>query len=116
MKTSKFNREQLNNIGRMVKKGGKYLFYGVVTVLSCTTVTDEIFRSMRYSDGASYSDAIGAIMDSDMLGSYKDEAVSVLTRDGDEEFYKAIIHVVNSNMLGSHRVDTIKKMCDKISN
>lgn len=113
MKTSRFNQEQLNNIGRVAKKGCKYLFYATVTVLSCSTVTDELFKSIRYIDGASYSDAVGAILDSGMLGSYKDEAVSLLPKDGDSEFYKAIISIVNSNILGSYKVDTIKKLCEK---
>lgn len=113
MKTSRFIQEQLNNIGRFMKKGCKYLFYAAVTVLSCSTVTDEIFKSMRYSDGASYSDAVLAIMESSMVSSYKDEAVAVLSKDCDSEFYKAIIHIIDSDMMSSYKVDAIKKLCAK---
>ena len=113
MKTSRFNQEQLDNIGRVMKKGCKYLFYAAVTVLSCSTVTDEIFKSMRYSDGASYSDAVLAIMDSHMSSCYRDEAIAVLPKDCDSEFYKAIIHIVRSDMSSCYIVDSIKKLCAK---
>lgn len=117
MRTSRFkgrlNQEQLNNIGRLAKKGCKYLFYGAVAILSCSNVTDEIFKSMRYADGATFSDAVEAIMDSDMMASYRDEAISALTKDGDSELYKAIIHIANSDMMGSYKVDAIKRLCEK---
>lgn len=100
----KLSEKQLHTIGKYVKAGCKFAAYGLLTVLSCSSITDEI---------VGYSDAVDAIINSDMLGSYKREAVDALLKDQDNEFYKAVIHIVNSDMLGSYKLDSIKRLCEK---
>ena len=112
MRKFRLSDEQLHNIGEGVKAGGRLAFYLLAAALSCSSVTDEIKRKIRYSGDVSYSDAVNAIMDSNMLSSYKQEAVAALAKDRDKEFYKAVIHVVNSDMMGSYKGDAIKNMCD----
>ena len=107
------NEEQLHNIGGYVKTGCKFAAYAVVAVLSCSSVTDEIFRKIRYTGDVDYSDAVNAIMHSDMMSSYKRDAVEALPKDKDCKFYKSIIHVVSCDMMSSYKVDLIKRMGEK---
>ena len=58
-----------------------------------------------------YDDAVNAIMHSGMYSHDKADAVAVLKRDGDVEFYKAIVHIAKSSGMYSHdKVDMIKRM------
>lgn len=107
------SEEQLHTIGKYVKTGCKFAAYGLVTVLSYSSITDEILRKIRYAGDIGYSDTVDAIMNSDMLGSYKREAVDTLLKDQDNEFYKAVVHIVNSDMMGSYKLDSIKRLCEK---
>lgn len=61
---------------------------------------------------ASYSKAVKAIVESNMLDSRKCEAIELLKRDGDDDYYKAVISVINSNMLDSRKVDTIRTISE----
>lgn len=67
--------------------------------------------SLRIGE-AKYSDAIDAVMNSDMLSSTKTAIVEVMKRDEDSEYYKTVISIVNSDMLGSaklHAITTLSK-------
>ena len=68
---------------------------------------------VRYSGDIGYSDAVGAIMNSDMYDSSKTKIIAALTKDADSEFYRTIIQVVKSNMYDSSKVSTIINMCEK---
>lgn len=106
------NKQQLDTVGKYAKKGCKLLAYGLVTVLSYVSVSD-LYDMVRYSGDISYSDAVGAIMNSNMYDSSKTKIISVLTKDADSEFYKTIIQVVKSDMYDSSKVSTILNMCEK---
>ena len=60
----------------------------------------------------SYSKAVKAIVESNMLDSRKSEAIESLKRDGDTDYYKAVISIVNSNMFDSRKVETIRTISD----
>lgn len=96
-------------VGNVVKIGGTAVLYGLASMVSKISIND-VIDHIRYSGNVSYSDAINAIMDSDMLGSYKKEAMALVKRAGDVEYYKAIIKIVKSDMLGSYKIEAITNL------
>lgn len=100
-----------DQVGKIIVGTGKVLVYGLSCLaLIAPHVENGIGAVKRLTAKADYSGAIGVIMNSDMLGSYKKDAVEAVQRDRDTDYYKSIIEVVNSNMLGSYKVETIKKL------
>jgi hypothetical protein len=102
------NKDQ---VGRIIIGTGKAILCG----LSCLAlivphVDNSVSAVKRLTVEASYSGAIKAIMESNMLDSYKKIAVDVLLKNQDEDYYKAVIEVVNSNMLDRYKVETIEKI------
>lgn len=90
-------------VGRIVKVVGGVIVYGLASTVSTKSIKD-IVDDVRYSRKASYSDAIGAIMNcSSMLDSYKNEAVAVIKKDGDCEYYKTVIKIAKSNIFKNGR-------------
>lgn len=58
-----------------------------------------------------YDDAIYAIMHSSMYSHDKSSAAAALKRDGNAEFYKAIVHIAKDSGAYSHdKVDMIKQL------
>ena len=57
-----------------------------------------------------YDGAIEAILNSDMMTSYKVDAVSLLKKDGEWGYYKAVVGVVQSDMLSSYKIDMIRSL------
>lgn len=109
MKKLNVNKEQ---VGTIAKKCGSYIVFGLMLVLPRITESN-IATVKHYLGKATYGDAIGAIMGSGMLGSYKNEIIEILKKDETAEYYGSIIQVVNSNMLGSYKVDAIRKINEK---
>ena len=104
----KMNKEQ---VGKIIVGTGKVVVYGLSCLaLIAPHVENSIDAVKRLTAKADYSGAIKAIMNSDMLGSYKKDAVEAVQKDRDEDYYKSVIEVANSNMLGSYKVETIKKI------
>ena len=100
-----------NQVGRIIIGTGKVILCGLSCLALIVPHVDNSINAMkRLTVEASYSGAIKAIMDSNMLNSYKKEAVDVLLKNQDEDYYKAVIEVINSNMLDSYKVETIKKI------
>lgn len=104
----KFDKEQ---VGKIIVGTGKVLVCG----LSCLAlivphVENSIDAVKRLTAKADYSGAIQAIMSSDMMSSYKKEAVEVIQKDRDADYYKSVIEVINSNMLSSYKIETLKKI------
>lgn len=100
-------------IGKVIMGTGKVL---ICTLSSLALIAPHVENSVnavkRLTLKPDYNGAVKAIMNSDMLGSYKKEAVEAVKKDKDTEYYKSVIEVVNSNMLGSYRVETIKKISE----
>ena len=100
-------------VGRIIVGTGKVIVYGLSCLALLIPRAESNANAMKHSTvEASYSGAIKAIMDSDMLSSYKKAAVNVLLKNQDKEYYKAVIEVINSNMLDSCKVETIKKISE----
>lgn len=98
-------------VGKVIVGTGK----GIVCGLSCLAliaphVEKGVGAVKRLTAKADYGGAVGAIMNSDMLGSYKRDAVEAVQKHRETNYYKAVIEIVNSNMLGSYKVETIKKI------
>lgn len=104
----KIDKEQ---VGKIVLGTGKVIVYGLsYLALIAPNLENSISAMKRLTVKADYGGTVGAIMNSDMLGSYKREAVEAVQKNRDTGYYKAVIEVVNSNMLGSYKVETIKKI------
>jgi methenyltetrahydromethanopterin cyclohydrolase len=104
----KINKEQ---VGKIIVGVGKVTIYGLSCLaLIAPHVENSVGAMKRLTAKANYSGAIRAILNSDMLGSYMKEAVEVVQKDRDEDYYKSIIEIVESNMLGSYKIDMIKKI------
>ena len=99
-------------VWKITKKAGEFAIYGVATVLSYVSVKDTV-DVVRYSGNVNYSDAIGLIMDSSMYSSDKHKLITLLPKDKDSDFYKAIIKVIKSNMYSSDKIKTIETMIEK---
>ena len=107
----KFNITK-EHIGNIVKIGGIALVYGLVSMASRTSVK-EMFDNIRYSGNVTYSDAISAVMDSDMFDSSKTKVIELLKRDQSVEYYKTIIDIVRSNMFDSNKIKAITILCEE---
>ena len=57
-----------------------------------------------------YSEAVSVIMDSDMFGHQKSEAVAMLKRNETTDYYRAIENIVNSDMFSHDKVKLIKQI------
>lgn len=104
----KINKE---HVGKIIVGTGKVVIYG----LSCLAliiphVENSINATKRLVAKPNYGGAIEAVMNSDMMSSYKQEAVDVIQKDRDDDYYKAVIEVINSNMLSSYKIETIRKI------
>lgn len=104
----KIGKEQ---VGRIIVGTGKVLVCG----LSCLAlivphVENSIHAVKRLTAKADYSGAIEAIINSDMMSSYKQDAIEAVQKNQEATYYKSVIEVINSNMLSSYKVETIKKI------
>ena len=102
------NKEQ---VGKIILGTGKVVLYG----LSCLAliiphVENSVSAVKDLTVKADYSGAIKAIMNSNMLDSYKKNLVEVIQKNQNEDYYKSVIEVINSNMLDSYKLETINKI------
>lgn len=109
MKKFNITKEHIRSI---VKIGGIALVYGLASMASRTSVK-EMFDNVRYSGNVTYSDAISAVMDSDMFDSSKTKVIELLKRDQSVEYYKTIIDIVRSNMFDSNKIKAITILCEE---
>ena len=95
----------MDTIGKLAK--------GVANILVCGALIALPYKSVKINMGqpisktASYDEAVKAITESSMLSSCKCEAVTILKRGEQEEYYKAVISIVKSDDLGSAKVKMI---------
>lgn len=103
----------LESVGKFAEKACEIISYGVFMVASYKVIE---YAATDYSSTiVGYDAAVEAIMKSDMYSHQKRDALSVLKRDGDSSFYKAVIHIAKDSSMYSHdKVDMIKKLCEKI--
>jgi hypothetical protein len=104
----KLNLEPIFDIAKPIVKG---VAYGAL--LSLLSKSFKLDVKVGEIESAGYGDAVSAIMNSDMLGSYKSEAVAMLEKCASSEYYKAVISIVeNDDMLSSYKVKTIKSLSE----
>lgn len=105
------SKERLSAIGNAVKECSRVL----LPVIGCAIYSQRgaiinALDGLRYSGEVGYDDAAKVIMDSDMMSSYKTAVFKLLRTGEDSEYYKAIIHVVKSDALSSHKVEMITEI------
>ena len=61
----------------------------------------------------SYSEAVKVILEEVVLDSNRNEAIKELRRDGDAEYYAAVIEAVRSTTLDSGKIQIIKTLSEK---
>lgn len=99
-------------VGKVAKNCANIAVFGLAMILP--HVTEKNVATVKYRIGkADYSDAVGAIMGSDMFDSYKNEAINLLKKEDTTEYYSAVIQVMNSDMFDSYKVDSIRKINEK---
>ena len=104
----KINKE---HVGKIIVGTGKVIVCGLSCLaLVAPHVENSINAVKRLTAKPNYGGAIEAVMNSDMLSSYKQEAVDAIQKNRDEDYYKAVIEVINSNMLSSYKMETIRKI------
>lgn len=68
-------------------------------------------RDRHYShSNATYSDAVNAIVNSDMFDAYKQEAISYVKKNQRADYYDGVIHIANSTMFDHYKSDAIRDL------
>lgn len=88
-------------IGKFAKTACEVLVYGALAVAS-VKFSESATRSYGMNTTATYGDAVGAIMDSDMSSYYKNEAIGMLKRNGTMDYYGAVVKVINNTSTSSY--------------
>lgn len=101
----------LNTVGRVAKGSCRIILPILGTMLVNGTVNNT-FDKIRYCGHVGYDDAVEAIMSSDMYSSSKRDAVALLKRGENEEYYRAVIHTVLSDMYSSSKIDILRNMSE----
>lgn len=108
MKKININKEA---IGKVVKNCANIAVVGLAMILP--RITEKNVATVKHYIGKdNYSDAVSAIMGSDMLGSYKKELIGIVKKDETTEYYGAVIEIIHSDMLGSYKVETIRQISE----
>lgn len=109
MKRKFIGKETKNTMINAVKNLKGVILPVVGVVLSSITISD-LLDAIRYCGDVGYDDAIKAITNSNMMSSYKTEAITILKREQTSEYYRAVISTVNSNMMSSYKIDAMRNM------
>ena len=108
---SKMNWQQ---VGSTIINGGSIIIGVALCTIPYLKTIRDVSESVRYYRGCvSYSDAVSAVLNSDMFSSAKEEAVKMIPKDGDNELYRSIIQIVNSDAFSSNKANMIKDICGK---
>lgn len=100
------------SIGGFAGQVCEIALYGVALIASYK-VGDYIINDGLESATASYSDAVGAIMDSGMFSHDKRDAVEALSRYESAEYYEAIVRIAKDSGMFSHdKVKMIKHLSE----
>lgn len=102
------------SVGKAIKIGGMVGLYGLASMASKVSIND-VIDHFRYSGDVSYSDAVNAIMESDMFDSYKKEAMKLVKKDSTIEYYKTVVTIVRSNMFSSYKLEAIANLNEEES-
>lgn len=109
MKGKLIGKETMKTLANVSKGLKGVIVPALGVVLSSITISD-LLSAIRYYGNVGYDDVVKAIMNSNMMQSYKTDAISVLKPDGTADYYRAVISTVNSDMVSSYKVDAIRNM------
>lgn len=101
----------LKPVGEFVGEVCKIVGYGVALALPCAIV--DYVSNKHDTVTADYGGAVEAIMKSDMLSNYQQDAIEALKPNGTTDYYKAVIHIAYSSALDNYKADMIKNLPDK---
>lgn len=74
----------------------------------CVNDNNGIFKATL---AGTYSDAISAITNSSMSSYYKQEAIKMLRKDGDVEYYRSVISIALDDKMGNYyKYESIKNL------
>lgn len=113
MKNIKLTGEQLEKIKKIAKGGLKLVMCGFGAAMYYNLKLDSNDNTRVIYGNASYSDAINAIIESDMFDSNKTKLITNLKTDADSSKYTAVISIVNSDMFDSNKVNSVLEICGK---
>ena len=101
-------------IGKFAKTAFEVVVYGALAAASIK-YSESVTKTYSTTNTATtYSDAVAAIMDSDMYSHYKTDAIALLKRDGTADYYKAVARVVGDDSMYSHyKIDMIKTLSEE---
>lgn len=109
MKGKLISTETKHTVSNVAKSLNGVIVPVLGVVLSSITISD-LLNAVRYCGNVGYDDAVKVIMNSNMMSSYKIEAISELKHDNTPDYYRAVISTVNSDMMSSYKVDAIRNM------
>lgn len=68
----------------------------------------------KTDDRTSYSDAVNAIMNTEMLSTWEQKMINAISTDMSEDIYKSIVCIAqDEHMLNAVKRDTIIDICDR---
>ena len=101
-------------VEKILINGGKLALSALA--IGVASLIKERATNVQYQfDSITFSDAVNAILASDMLDSRKTEAIELLERGESTDYYQAIISVIHSDMFDSRKIENIKMISEKIS-
>lgn len=114
-------KPDMKRIGDVAKGVGEIMLNGLAVALVIAALGSEATRSKandrrdysygRYGYDYDYGDAVEAIMNSNMFSHCKSEAIDVLKRDEDANYYRAIASIVkDSDTFDNYKVEMIRKL------
>lgn len=98
-------------VKNVASKGCKYVIPIVEIILVSKSAKDTIDDLRLACGSVGYDDAVKAISNSSMYSGDKTKVLLALKRDGDTNFYRAIINTVKSSMYSSDKTTIILNMC-----
>ena len=98
-----------NNVKQAVKVICKIAAYGTLVMLP-RVLNVEIVSGNHDYESVGYHDAVRAILESGMFASDKREAISVMKRNGGEEYYKSVISIIKTGMFSGDKIEMIRML------
>ena len=103
-----FNKENAAKVAGLVIP---IICYSIINAFSDSGVTCKLGYDNRSRIGAyTYSDAIDAITCSDMMDTYKRDALKLIKQNKSSNFYKSVVSIISSTMMDTYKIDAIKDL------
>ena len=110
---NEYVKKGLTTMGNVLKTGISIVAPILVTTVA-TGAAKQLQDKVQFAGVVGYGDAVKAILESDLYSSAMEEAISLLDKGRDVEYYKAIVRVVNSNTYSSAKLRMIKEISGKL--